>query len=365
MRGTDMDQGGLFSYVSMEERVPKTHPLRRVRALLDEALDSMSRDFDRVYAQDGRESVAPERLVRALVLQVLYSIRSERLLCEQLDYNLLFRWFVGLSMDDRIWDHSTFTKNRDRLIEAAVARKLLRRIGRRARREGLLSSEHFSVDGTLIEAWSAVKSMRRRDGKDDPPPPGRNPHVDFHGKPRTNETHVAPYEPQAKLFRKGKGHLTKLYYMAHVLMEHRQGLPVDVEFTEATGFAERKSAIRLIKRQARGSRCTLAADKAYDTREFVAECRALGVTPQVAQNIERPGGSAIDARTTRHGGYLASQRIRKRIEEAFGWAKDGRPLRKMRVRGYRNAGFMSVLTIGCHSLVRVAKLLPEPALAPP
>jgi transposase len=240
MRGTDMDQGGLFSYVSMEERVPKTHPLRRVRALLDEALDSMSRDFDRVYAQDGRESVAPERLVRALVLQVLYSIRSERLLCEQLDYNLLFRWFVGLSMDDRIWDHSTFTKNRDRLIEAAVARKLLRRIGRRARREGLLSSEHFSVDGTLIEAWSAVKSMRRRDGKDDPPPPGRNPHVDFHGKPRTNETHVAPYEPQAKLFRKGKGHLTKLYYMAHVLMDHRQGLPVDVEFTEATGFAERK-----------------------------------------------------------------------------------------------------------------------------
>src|ERR1700739_2008944 len=181
MRGADLDQGGLFSYVSMEKRVPATHPLRRVRALLDEALDSMSQDLDRVYAEGGRESVAPERLVRALVLQVLYSIRSERLLCEQLDYNLLFRWFVGLSMDDRIWDHSTFTKNRDRLIEAGVARKLLRRIGRRARREGLLSSEHFSVDGTLIEAWSAVKSMRRRDGKDDPPPPGRNPHADFHG----------------------------------------------------------------------------------------------------------------------------------------------------------------------------------------
>jgi len=364
MRGTDVDQGGLFSYVSIEERVPKTHPLRRVRALLDEALDSISRDFDRVYAEGGRESVAPERLVRALVLQVLYSIRSERLLCEQLDYNLLFRWFVGLSMDDRIWDHSTFTKNRDRLIEAGVARKLLRRIGRRARREGLLSSEHFSVDGTLIEAWSAVKSMRRRDGKDDPPPPGRNPHVDFHGKPRSNETHLAPHEPQAKLFRKGKGHLTKLYYMAHVLMEHRQGLPVDVEFTEATGYAERETGIRLIKRQARGSRCTLAADKAYDTRQFVAQCRAVGVTPHVAQNLNRDGGSAIDARTTRHKGYLASQRIRKRIEEAFGWGKDGRPLRKMRVRGFRNAGFMTVLTIGCHSLVRVAKLLPEPALVP-
>jgi transposase len=364
MRGTDVDQGGLFSYVSMEERVPKTHPLRRVRALLDEALESMSRDFDRVYAEGGRESVAPERLVRALVLQVLYSIRSERLLCEQLDYNLLFRWFVGLSMDDRIWDHSTFTKNRDRLIEAGVARKLLRRIGRRARREGLLSSEHFSVDGTLIEAWSAVKSMRRRDGKDDPPPPGRNPHVDFHGQPRKNETHVAPHEPQAKLFRKGKGHLTKLYYMAHVLMEHRQGLPVDAEFTEATGFAEPETGIGLIKRYARRRRCTLAGDKYYDTREFVAACRALGVTPHVAQNSARAGGSAIDARTTRHGGYRASQRIRKRIEEAFGWGKDGRPMRKMRVRGFRNAGFMTVLTIGGHSLLRVAKLLPEPTLVP-
>jgi transposase len=362
MRGTDIDQGGLFSYVSMEERVPPGHPLRRVRALLDEALKSMSRDFERVYASGGRESVAPERLVRALVLQVLYSIRSERLLCEQLDYNLLFRWFVGLSMDEPVWDHSTFTKNRDRLIEAGVARKLLRRIGRRARREGLLSSEHFSVDGTLIEAWSAVKSMRRRDGKDDPPPPGRNPHVDFHGERRSNETHVAPHEPQAKLFRKGKGQPAKLYYMGHVLMEHRLGLPVDVEFTEADGYAERAAAIRLIKRQPPRLARTLAADKAYDTREFVAECRKLGVTPHVAQNIERSGGSAIDRRTTRHVGYLVSQRIRKRIEEAFGWSKDGRPLRKMRVRGFRNAGFMATLTLGCHSMLRVAKLLPEPLI---
>jgi len=360
MRGTDLDQGGLFSYVSMESRIPQSHPLRRVRVLLDDALKSISRDFDRVYADGGRESVAPERLVRALVLQVLYSIRSERLLCEQLDYNLLFRWFVGLSMDDRVWDHSTFTKNRDRLIQAGVARKLLRRIGRRARREGLLSSEHFSVDGTLIEAWSTVKSMRRRDGKDDPPPPGRNPHVDFHGERRTNETHVAPHEPQAKLFRKGKGQPAKLYYMGHVLMEHRLGWPIDAEFTEADGFAEREAGIRLIKRQPSRSRRTLAADKAYDTREFVAECRKLGVTPHVAQNIARSGGSAIDARTTRHIGYLLSQRIRKRIEEAFGWSKDGRPLRKMRVRGYRNAGFMALLTIGCHSLVRVARLMPEP-----
>ena len=206
----------------------------------------MHRDFERVYASGGRSSIAPERLVRALVLQVLYSIRSERLLVEQLDYNLLFRWFVGLSVDEAVWDHLSFTKNRNRLIEAGVARKLLRRVGTRARREGLLSSEHFSVDGTLIEAWSAVKSMRRRDGKDDPPPPGRNPHVDFHGERRSNETHVAPHEPQAKLFRKGKGHLAKLYYIGHVLMEHRQGLAVDVEITEATGYAEREAAVKML-----------------------------------------------------------------------------------------------------------------------
>lgn len=361
MRGADVDQGGLFSYVSMETRVPASHPLRRVRALLDEALDSMNRDFERVYAEGGRESVAPERLVRALVLQVLYSIRSERLLVEQLDYNLLFRWFVGLSMDERVWDHSTFTKNRDRLIEAGVARKLLRRIGRRARREGLLSSEHFSVDGTLIEAWSSVKSLRQRDGKDDPPPPGRNPHVDFHQQRRTNETHVAPQEPQAKLFRKGKSQAAKLYYMGHVLMEHRTGLPVEVEITEANGTAERAAALLMLKHQSNAR--TVAADKAYDTRDFVADCRRLGVTPHVAQNIAHQGGSAIDARTTRHAGYFASQRLRKRIEEMFGWGKDGRNLRKMRHRGLRNVRFLATLTIGCNALLRVAKLLPDPAPA--
>jgi transposase len=360
MRGADVEQGGLFSYVSLESRIPENHPLRRIRALLDEALKSMGRDFDRVYAEGGRISIAPERLVRALVLQVLYSIRSERLLVEQLDYNLLFRWFVGLAIDERVWDHSSFTKNRDRLIEAGVARKLLRRIARKARREGLLSNEHFSVDGTLIEAWSAVKSMRRRDGKDDPPPPGRNPHVDFHGERRTNETHVAPHEPQAKLFRKGKGQPAKLYYMGHVLMEHRQGLPVDVEITEATGFAERDAAISLLKRQSTGTGRTLAGDKAYDTAQFVSDCRQLGVTPHVAQNTERPGGSALDARTTRHAGYTVSQRIRKRIEEIFGWSKDGRALRKMRVRGLKSAAFMATLTIGCNSLLRVAALLPKP-----
>ena len=358
MRGTDVDQSGMFSYVSLESRVPLKHPLRGIRALLDEALEGMHRDFERVYAGFGRSSIAPERLVRALVLQVLYSIRSERLLVEQLDYNLLFRWFVGLSVDEAVWDHSTFTKNRDRLIDAGVARKLLRQVGARARRAGLLSAEHFSVDGTLIEAWSAVKSMRRRDGQDDPPPPGRNPHVDFHGERRTNETHAAPHEPQAKLFRKGKSQLAKLYYMGHVLMEHRQGLAVDVEITEANGYAEREAALKMLKRH--GAR-TAAGDKGYDTRDFVAGCRKLGVTPHVAQNIAHQGGSAIDGRTTRHWGYLASQRLRKRIEEMFGWGKDSRPLRKMRVRGMANVTFMATLTLGCNSLLRVAKMLPAPA----
>ena len=228
--------------------MPANHPLRGVRALLDEALESMHRDFERVYAEGGRASIPPERLVRALTLQILYSIRSERLLCEQLDYNLLFRWFVGLSVDEPVWDHSTFTKNRERLIEAKVARKLLRRVVRKARAARLLSNEHFSVDGTLIESWAAVKSMRRRDGRDEPPGPGRNPSVDFRGEKRSNETHVSPSDPEAKLYRKANAHPVKLYFMGHVLMEHRHGLPVDVEVTEANGFAEREAALAMLDR---------------------------------------------------------------------------------------------------------------------
>ena len=364
MRGTDVPQSGMFSYVALESRVPAGHPLRAVRRLLDEALADLNRDFDRVYAQDGRASIPPERLVRALTLQILYSIRSERLLCEQLDYNLLFRWFVGLEVDDVIWDHSTFTKNRERLIEAKVARKLLRRVVRRARAAQLLSNEHFSVDGTLIESWAAVKSMRRRDGRDEPPGPGRNPMVDFHGERRTNETHVSPTDPEAKLYRKGKGQPAKLYYMGHVLMDHRHGLPVDVEVTEADGYAERAAALAMLDRQPARVRRTLAADKAYDTADFVADCRARGVTPHVACNDGRAGGSALDARTTRHAGYRASQRIRKRIEEGFGWGKDGRPLRKMKVRSKVQVGFMATLTVGCYALLRLANLLTGPPLVP-
>jgi len=363
MRGTDVQQSGLFSYVSLESRVPDSHPLRGIKVLLDEALAGMSRDFERVYASEGRPSIPPERLVRASTLQILYSIRSERLLCEQLDYNLLFRWFVGLSIDEPVWDHSTFTKNRDRLIEAKVARKLLRRVVRRARDARLLSNEHFSVDGTLIESWAAVKSMRRRDGEDDPPGPGRNPTVNWHGEKRTNETHVSPQDPDAKLFRKGSGHAAKLYYMGHTLMDHRHGLIVDVEVTEADGYAERETALVLLDRNRSRERRTVAADKAYDTAQFVVDCRERGVTPQVAMNISGTRGSAIDARTTRHPGYIASQRIRKRIEECFGWSKDGRPLRKMKVYGKRKVDFLTTLTVGIYTLLRVTKLLGPSMLA--
>lgn len=363
MRGDDVQQGGMFSYVSLEARVPDNHPLRGIKQLLDEALAAMSRDFDRVYAAEGRPSIPPERLVRASTLQILYSIRSERLLCEQLDYNLLFRWFVGLSIDEPIWDHSTFTKNRDRLIEAKVARKLLRRIVRKARAAQLLSNEHFSVDGTLIESWAAVKSMRRHDGKDEPPGPGRNPTVNWHGEQRTNETHVAPKDPEAKLFRKSKGQAAKLNYMGHVLMEHRHGLIVDVEVTQANGTAEREAALEMLDRLPPRKRRTAAADKAYDTKQFVEDCRDRGVTPHVAMNISGSRDSAIDARTSRHAGYLVSQRIRKRIEECFGWCKDGRPLRKMKVYGQRKVEFITTLTVGIYTLLRVTKLLQPPAPA--
>jgi transposase len=364
MRGTDVHQSGMFSYVSLESRVPQEHPLRGIKELLDEALSGMSRDFDRVYASEGRPSIPPERLVRASTLQILYSIRSERLLCEQLDYNLLFRWFVGLSIDEPIWDHSSFTKNRDRLIEAKVARKLLRRVVRKARIAHLLSNEHFSVDGTLIESWAAVKSMRRRDGKDEPPGPGRNPTVNWHGEKRSNETHVAPKDPEAKLFCKGRGQAAKLCYMGHTLMDHRHGLIVDVEVTQANGYAERETAIKLLDRNDSRERRTVSADKAYDTAQFVAECRERGITPQVAMNISATRGSAIDARTTRHAGYLASQRVRKRIEECFGWSKDGRPLRKMKLYGKRKVEFLTTLTVGIYTLLRVTNLLGPPALAP-
>ena len=334
----------MFSYLSLESRVAEGNPLRRVKALLDEALAGMSRDIERVYASAGWPSIPPERLVRASTLQILYSIRSE---------NLLSRWFVGLSIDESIWDDLTFTKHRDRLIEAKVARKPMRRIVRKARGARLLSNERFSVDGTLIESWAAVKSMRRRDGEDEPPGAGRNPTVNWHGEKRTNETHVSPRDPEAKL-----------YYRGHTLMDYRYGLIVDVEVTEADGYAERDAAMTLLDRHPSRRRRTVAADKAYDTAQFVADCRERDVTPQVAMNFSATRGSAIDGRTTRHGGYVASGRVRKRIEECFGWAQDGRPLRKMKVCGKPRVAFLTTLTVAIYTLLRVANLLGPLGFAP-
>jgi transposase len=361
MRGADVEQGTLFSVVTLESRVPADHPLRRIRPLLEETLDSLDRTFETIYADSGRPSIPPERLIRASLLQVLYSIRSERQLMEQLDYNLLFRWFVGLTVDDPVWDHSTFSKNRQRLIESGVARKILKRLLKRAKRERMLSSEHFSVDGTLLEAWAAVKSMRRRDGRDEPPPPGRNPSVDFHGQKRSNDTHVSPVDPESQLARKGNTHPAKLSYQGHVLMEHRNGLVVDVEVTTASGMAERDAALQMLDRQRGCGRRTLAGDKGYDQHGFVHALRQRRITPQVAQNLNAQGGSAIDARTTRHAGYRLSQRFRKRIEECFGWGKQDRLLRRPKLRGRAKIGWLMELSMVGYNMVRMANLLPAPA----
>ena len=361
MRGADVEQGRLFSVVSLESRVPADHPLRRIRPLLEETLEALDRTFEAIYADGGRPSIPPERLIRASLLQVLYSIRSERQLIEQLDYNLLFRWFVGLAVDDPVWDHSTFSKNRQRLIESGVARKIMKRLLKRARRERLLSSEHFSVDGTLLEAWAAIKSMRRRDGQDEPPPSGRNPSVDFHGQRRSNETHVSPVDPQARLARKANAHPAKLSYQGHLLMEHRSGLVVDVEVTTASGTAERDAALRMLDRQRETGRRTLAGDKGYDVADFVSELRERNITPHVAQNLKALGGSAIDARTTRHAGYRISQRIRKRIEECIGWGKQDRPLRRPKLRGRAKVGWLMELSMIGYNMVRMSNLLAAPA----
>jgi transposase len=361
MRGADVEQGTLFSVVTLESRVPTDHPLRRIRPLLEETLDSLDRTFETIYADSGRPSIPPERLIRASLLQVLYSIRSERQLMEQLDYNLLFRWFVGLTVDDPVWDHSTFSKNRQRLIESGVARKILKRLLKRAKRERMLSSEHFSVDGTLLEAWAAVKSMRRRDGRDEPPPPGRNPSVDFHGQRRSNDTHVSPVDPESQLARKGNTHPAKLSYQGHVLMEHRHGLVVDVEVTTASGTAEREAALKMLDRQRGSSRRTLAGDKGYDTQGFVAALRERGITPQVAQNLKGQGGSAIDARTTRHAGYRLSQRFRKRIEECFGWGKQDRLLRRPKLRSRARISWLMELSMVGYNMVRMSNLMAAPA----
>jgi transposase len=332
MRGSDAATGSLFSYVDLEARVPKQHPLRPIRRLADAALGELWADFERLYAPLGRPSIPPERLIRALLLQAFYSIRSERQLMEQLGYNLLFRWFVGLGIDDPVWDVTVFTKNRDRLLEGEVAKRLLAAVLNQAEVKGLLSDEHFSVDGTLIQAWASMKSFRPKDGSGEPPAPGRNGERDFHGEKRSNATHASTSDPEARLFRKGRGKEAKLCFMGHALMENRHGLVVDSLVSGATGTAERDEARGMVEAMPGRHRITLGADKHFDTQGFVAGVRALNATPHVAQNTTNRR-SAIDGRTTRHPGYALSQRARKRIEEAFGWIKEVALLRRARHRG--------------------------------
>ena len=356
MRGNDQQPGAMFSYVSAEQRVPADHPLRAIRTLVDGVLRDMSREFDGLYAVVGRPSIPPERLLRALLLQIFYTIRSERLLMEQLDYNLLFRWFVGLEMDDRIWTPTVFTKNRDRLLNQELARSFFRRVMDRAK--PLMSDEHFTVDGTLIEAWASQKSFQRKDGGTDGD--GR----DFRGEERTNDTHASTSDPDARLYRRSKQAESRLAYLGHLLIENRQGLIVDAMVTHADGYAERDAAVRMVRaqwRQAPGRRRTLGADKGYDTRGFVEQIRALDTTPHVTQNVTRRGGSAIDARTTRHRGYAISQHARPRIEPAFGWLKTIGSLRKVKLRGLPKVTWLFVFASAAFNLLRLPKLLAEPA----
>ena len=355
MRGYDERSEGLFSYVSCEARVPVSHPLRAIRAIVDEALDTLSPVFAGMYSKIGRPSIPPEKLLRALLLQAFFSVRSERQLMEQLDYNLLFRWFVGLAMDAPVWDVTVFTKNRDRLLAGEVAVKFLAAVLSQPRVKGLLSDEHFSVDGTLIEAWASLKSFRPRDGSGEPPGPGRNGERDFHGEKLSNETHASTTDPAARLYRKSQGQPAKLAYIGHVLMENRSGLVVDARLTLATGTAEREAAVAMVEAVPGRHRITVGADKAYDTKDFVAALRELNAAPHVAQNT-RNRRSAIDGRTTRHPGYAVSLRIRKRIEEVFGWMKSA-GFRKTRHRGTDRVGWMFTLTAAACNLGRLPKLL--------
>lgn len=329
--------------------------------MTEEALQRLRPGFNNLYAKIGRPSIAPEKLLRALLLQALYSVRSERLLMEQLHYNLLFRWFVGLNMDDDIWDVTVFTKNRERLLNGDIAEAFFQAVLKQARERNLLSDEHFTVDGTLLEAWASLKSFRRKNGKPPvPPDDSGNATVDFHGEKRSNETHQSKTDPDAKLARKGSGKEAKLSYNGNLLVENRNGLIVKTEVFEANGTAERDAALVMLEQIPGMKQVTVGGDKAYDTADFVAECRHLKVTPHVAQNLERPGGSAIDARTTQHVGYAISQRKRKRIEECFGWLKTIALLRKVRHRGILKVGWIFTFAAAAYNLVRIRNLVIQP-----
>jgi transposase len=362
MRGGDERSGTLFSYVDLEARVGQDHPLRAIRAVVNEALSALEKEFSALYSPIGRPSIPPEKLLRAMLLQAFYSIRSERQLMERLEFDLLFRWFVGIGVDEAAWDHSVFSKNRDRLLEGAIAAKFLGAILTQPRVKRLLSTDHFSVDGTLIEAWASMKSFKPKVGSDDPPADGggRNREADFHGARRSNETHASTTDPEARLYRKGQGKEAKLCFLGHALMENRHGLLVDACLTQADGHAERVAALHMIEPRADRPRAvTLGADKAYDAEDFVNELRAMRVTPHVAQNTNGRS-SAIDGRTTRHGGYAVSQRIRKRIEEAFGWIKTIAGQEKTRFRGRDRVGWAFTFAAAAYNLTRLPKLLAAP-----
>jgi transposase len=349
MRGSDRKQSQLFSYVSLEDRVPRKHPLRRMRKYTDRILAELSPEFDVMYATEGRPSIPPEQLLRALLLQVLYSIRSERLLMEQLDYNLLFRWFVGLELDDRVWVPTVFTKNRDRLLKGEIAEAFLQGVVREARRRRLLSDEHFTVDGTLLEAWASQKSFQPKDG---PPSSGAS----FRGAKRSNKTHASTTDPDARLAKKGPGKEAKLSYQASVLMDNRHGLIVGTHVAPASGTAERESALVMLDQlPKRTRRRTLGADKGYDTKDFVADVRERNFTPHVARNVSNRR-SAIDGRTTRHPGYEESQRRRPMVEQGFGWDKTVGLLRKLRHRGRERVGWVFTFTVAAYDLLRLSKL---------
>jgi transposase len=361
MRGTDERSGELFSYVDLEKRVRPDHPLRPIREMANTALASLSRDFAALYSGIGRPSIAPEMLLRAMLLQAFYSIRSERQLMERLEYDLLFRWFAGLGVDDPAWDHSTFSKNRDRLLEGDIAAKFLAAVLAQPRVRRLLSREHFSVDGTLIEAWASMKSFKPKGSKGgDGDGGGRNAPSDFRGEKRSNETHESTTDPDAMLYRKGPGMEARLCFIGHGLMENRSGLIVDTRLTRVSGHAERLAALEMIEPHGDRPRAvTLGADKGYDARDFVMELRELNVRPHVARNTSGRR-SAIDRRTTRHAGYAASQRTRKRIEEAFGWIKTVAGLRKTRFRGLERVDLAFTFAAAAYNLVRLPKLLAAP-----
>ena len=346
MRGTDQQQSHVFSYISPEQRVRREHPLRPIRTMVDEILKQLSPQFHKMYAKVGRPSIPPEQLLRAQLLQMLYSVRSERLLMEEMDYNILFRWFVGLNLDDAVWDATVFTKNRDRLLEAEVAKEFLARVVAQAREKGWTSDEHFTVDGTLLEAWASAKSFQPKDQKSSPPP-----------EERSNQTHESKTDPDALLARKGAGKEAKLSYSGNLLVENRNGLIVSSLVWEATGTAERDAAMAMLQDVPGTGRVTVGGDKGFDTAEFVRECRNMRVTPHVAQNLGRRGGSAIDGHTTQHEGYRISQKKRKRIEECFGWLKTIALLRKVRHRGTLKVDWMFTFACAAYNLVRMRNLM--------